>query len=71
MPAKILKAPKLVAFESSTSMSIEWKQPPYNGGFPVLFYKLYVNNALLDGSVDATEKTYVLTALTLGTNYKI
>jgi hypothetical protein len=52
-------------------MSIEWKQTPYNGGFPVLNYKLYVNNALLDGEVDATEKTYVLTALTLGNNYKI
>jgi len=30
-----------------------------------------VNNALRDDKVDATEKTYVLTGLTLGTNYKI
>jgi hypothetical protein len=52
-------------------MSIEWNQPPYNGGFAVLHYKLYVNNALRDDKVDATEKTYVLTGLTLGTNYKI
>jgi hypothetical protein len=52
-------------------MSVEWKQPPFNGGFPVLFYKLYVNNALLDGRVEATELTYVLTTLNLGTGYKV
>jgi len=52
-------------------MSVEWKQPPTNGGFPILHYKLYVNNALLDGNVKATEKTYVLTTLTLGTGYKV
>lgn len=52
-------------------MSINWLAPPSNGGFPVLHYKLYVNNALLDGSVEATQKYYVLTTLTLGTQYKI
>lgn len=52
-------------------MTIEWREPPNNGGFPVLYYKLYVNNALLDPRVEATEKTYLMTSLTLGTSYKI
>ena len=52
-------------------MTIEWKEPPNNGGFHVLHYKIYVNNALLDGDVEATEKTYLMTSLTLGTTYKI
>jgi hypothetical protein len=52
-------------------MSITWNSPPFNGGFVVLNYKLYVNNALLDGNVDATWKQYLITALTLGINYKI
>jgi len=71
VPHKILKAPTLVAFESSSSMTIEWKEPPNNGGFSVLHYKLYVNNAVLDGLVAATEKTYLMTSLILGTSYKI
>ena len=52
-------------------MTIEWREPPNNGGFFVLYYKIYVNNAILDGHVEATEKTYLMTALTLGTSYKI
>jgi len=52
-------------------MTIEWKEPPYNGGFHVLYYKIYVNNALLNGRVEATEKTYLMTSLTLGSSYKI
>jgi len=71
VPHKILRAPKLVAFESSSSMTIEWREPPNNGGFFVLYYKIYVNNAILDGRVEATEKTYLMTALSLGTSYKI
>jgi len=35
-------------------MSIELKMPPSKGGYAVLNYKLYVNNALLDGAVGAT-----------------
>ena len=54
VPAKVLEAPKLVAYDSATSMTIKWDAPPYEGGFVVLNYKLYVNNALLDGSIDAT-----------------
>lgn len=52
-------------------MTIEWREPPNNGGFFVLYYKIYVNNAILDGHVEATEKTYLMTALNLGTSYKI
>lgn len=52
-------------------MTIEWREPPNNGGFFVLYYKIYVNNAILDGRVEATEKTYLMTALNLGTSYKI
>ena len=70
-PSKILRAPRLVSFVSSSSMMISWLAPPFNGGFPILNYKLYVNNALLDPNVEATEKTYLLTSLTLGSSYKI
>jgi len=52
-------------------MSISWLMPPNHGGFAILRYKLYVNNAVLDGNVEPDEKTYLLTSLTLGTNYKI
>ncbi len=52
-------------------MSVEWDAPTYNGGFPILNYKLYVNNGLLDGNIEATEKTYIMSTLTLGNTYKI
>lgn len=52
-------------------MTIEWDSPPFNGGFAVLNYKIYVNNALLDGNVDETKKSYQLTSLTFGNSYKI
>jgi hypothetical protein len=52
-------------------MQIKWNEPPYDGGFVVLHYSIYVNNALYDGNIIPTQKTYVLTGLTLGSSYKL
>jgi hypothetical protein len=52
-------------------MEIEWRAPPYDGGFVVLNYNLYVNNALYDGAIEANQNFYILTGLSLGTSYKL
>jgi hypothetical protein len=59
-----------LTFDSSTTLSITWNPPVYNGGFALKNFYIYVNNVLTD-TVDPSEYTYQLTGLTLGSTYKI
>ena len=51
-------------------MSISWSRPQQNGGFALLSYKIYSNNALV-ATVQPNLLSYQLTGLTSGSSYKL
>ena len=62
--------PKVVSYASTTELMISWQVPSSNGGFPVIEYKLYVENNLLV-QLDPSLNYYKLSGLIFGTAYKL
>ena len=70
-PGQISAVPELLSYDTSTSITIGWSDPPYSGGFSVLVFNVYVDNSLWGTPLDASKNTLQITGLTLGTHYKI
>ena len=39
-------APYILSYDSASTMTVKWQKPDYDGGFPPLFYRLYVDNSM-------------------------
>jgi hypothetical protein len=63
-------APYILSYDSSSSMTVKWQEPDYDGGFPSLYYRLYVDNTV-EVELDPSINFYQLTGLTLGSTLKL
>ena len=69
-PSRIVAAPRLLSYDSPSSMTIGWQDPVDSGGFSALSFRVYVDNALW-AELDPSKNTLQLTGLVLGTQYKV
>lgn len=65
VPSQIPSAPHLISYDTTSSMTIGWVDPPSTGGFEVLTFNVYVDNNWLT-DLDPSKNTYTLTSLVLG-----
>lgn len=63
-------APYILSYDSPTSMTVKWQEPDYDGGFPSLFFRLYVDN-IVEVELDPSINSFQLTDLTLGQSLKL
>jgi hypothetical protein len=69
VPAQIVNAPFVVSYDDATTFTIGWSDPPSSGGFAVLDYTVYRDNANY-ATIDASQNIAVITGV-LGTEYKM
>jgi len=70
VPSALDEAAVVASFDSITAMTVQWEDPPSNGGFSLESFEVYVDNAL-HSSVGPSVNELQLTGLTLGTSYKV
>ena len=68
--------PVLTVYESSKvgdsyTLTLKWDAPDYNGGTPIVGYKVYLGNLCKSGKNPVDTNMWTITGLSLGEEYKI
>jgi len=70
VPAQPPKAPYILSYDSSSSMTVKWDCPKDDGGFSIRGYRLYVDDSV-EVELDPSANVFQLNSLILGMSLKL